>query len=102
MPVKNIYTAFALCFLNLILPGWGTIFSVCFVLEEKAVVAAPTDDAPAAEEPVAQGFGDDEEQQEDAEKKDDAKPEQPKLPPVVSLETKRPWSRASAIAAGIG
>ena len=101
LPVKSTGAAFACCFLNLILPGSGTILSVCFVTEEKAVAVAPAADTPAAEEPVAQGFGDDEEQQE-GEKKEEAKKEEPKLPPVVSLETKRPWSRASALAAGIG
>lgn len=101
MPVKGLYAAFGCCFLNLIIPGCGTLVSVCFVSEERAVAAAPAAGAPAAEEAEAQGFGDDEEQK-DGEKKEEAKKEQQKLPPVVSLETKRPWSRASALAAGIG
>lgn len=101
MPVKSVYAAFACCFFNLIIPGSGTILSVCFVREERAVAAAAADAAPAAAEPVADGFGDDEEKADDDEKKED-KPEAPKLPPVVTLGAKRPWSRASALAAGLG
>ena len=101
LPVKSLYAAFGCCFLNLIIPGCGTLASICFVSEEKAVAVAPAADAPAAAEPVAEGFGDDEEQK-DGEKNEDAKAAPPKLPPVVSLDTKRPWSRASALAAGIG
>ena len=99
LPVKGLYAAFGCCFLNLIIPGAGTILSVCFVREERAV-AASTADAPAAAAPVADGFGDDEEKQEDEKKEEEA--EKPKLPPVVTLGAKRPWSRASALGAGLG
>ena len=99
LPVKGVYAAFGCCFFNLIIPGSGTILSVCFVRGERAVADSAAGAAPAAAEPVADGFGDDEEK--DDEKKED-KPEAPKLPPVVTLGAKRPWSRASALAAGLG
>jgi hypothetical protein len=90
-----------MCFLNIILPGFGTIFSGCMLKSSEP----ESDSVKVAPEEEADDF--DEEDEETKKKKEEEKKaaelaEKNKKPPVISTKKVNTYSRSSAFQAGIG
>lgn len=90
VPVRSPCRASLLCFVNIILPGFGTIISACCASQKAA--PSPTD-PPAGEALAPEALG----EEEQAPPVDAA----PVPPPVVSVAVQRKWSAAQAVITGI-
>ena len=90
-PVKSPCVAVILCFFNIILPGWGTIFSICAASENKNQNDA-TDGNQVMD--VNEGFPEDDNGSQ-------AVVAAPAPPPVMSMSMERKWSRVTATFTGI-